>query len=567
MSGFFIYILLFLYIPYIKNDFYIMKRLKEFDDYLLDIILENKTNEEAVIILSNRLYDLLDNIDHFISIRLRQLNHNDVKSDKVTMIDYDETEIDKFTYIVPSKLREYINKEMSDENITDELSSYFDLKHLGEDFPNLWKIKSRTSIKIGKLINKLFPNEYDPVKEIEPFMDLVKIERKKIESVFERFKIVNGEDIQEYYDQKMYDNRAFGGSSLGNSCMRSKHCKDYIEFYALNVGVSLVILMSDDEEQKDKIMGRALLWDLAEIDGNEVKRKFLDRIYTVYKTDIHFYKEYAKKNGWLYKNEQSMNATEYINDPLDNTSKQRSLKTTSTVKITDEYPYMDTMKYFYYDDNYLANNDDDGDQCYFLESTSGEFEDMSGIYVEHYDRSYPIDDLTWCDLGDEYRLHDDAIYIEQYGESATQEYVDHNMVYSEYDDTYLDKYDAVYSDYHEDYISNDNAIEVYESGAADVDNIDELEDSETDPRSNNEINKSCFKYSWIDNSNETLYVYFDNDDKKYFVNAKSLKSDNTQYLHKVWDKGKFFEYKGTIYMNDDLVKKDEMLGQKRIWND
>jgi hypothetical protein len=544
-----------------------MKRLKDFDDYLLDIILENKVNDEAAIILSKRLYDLLDKISNDISIRLMGFNHKSVKSDKVTMIDYDEKELDKFTYIVPLKLREYINKEMSSENITDELSNKYDLINLTNDFPELWKIKSRTSIKIGKLINKLFPNEYDPEKEIELFVDSVKIERKKILSVFKRFKIVTEKDIQKYYNYENYDTRAFGGSSLGNSCMRYKQCENFIEFYAYNPGVSLVILMSDDETQDDRIMGRALLWDIAEIDGIEVKRKFLDRIYTIYKTDIHFYKEYAKRNGWLYKNEQSMSSTEDIVDPLDGTNKRRSFKTTSTAKMTDEFPYMDTMKYFYYDENFLANTDKYGSECYFLEDTNGEFEDMTGIYVEYYARSYPEDDLTWCELGGEYRLNNEAIYIEQYGESATQEYIDQNMVYSEYEENYIDNYDSVYSNYHEDYLSSENAIEVYKSGTAYVESVDELEDSETDARSDNEINDSCFEYSWTDDENTTHDVYFDNDDKKYFVKAESLITGDNQYLHKIWDKGKFFKYKGKIYINDDQAKKDKMLGQKRIWDE
>ena len=104
--------------------------------------------------------------------------------------------------------------------------------------------------------------------------------------------------------------------------------------------------MSDDEDEEDKIMGRAILWDIEYINGRKSEREFMDRIYYIYESDMMLFKEFAKKNGWLHKISQNMYSGDKIVDTVDNSSNYMELQTVSTFKKNDYYPYMDTMKSF-----------------------------------------------------------------------------------------------------------------------------------------------------------------------------------------------------------------------------
>lgn len=539
-----------------------MNKLTDFNSYILDKIFESVGKKETAIILSDRLYDLLLKIDHPISNELKKFNREyTYESDKVTLIDYDSENKSNFTYTIPVKLIDYIEKNYSHYN--DNLNISRELIRVGKLVPEVWT-KFRNSTGIGRVINKLFPDKYkpagDPGNDLQSFTNTVILERTKDEEVFERFKIVEGDDINKYYLEKNYDKRARNGSTLGGSCMRHESTNKYMNFYSENKGVKLVILMSDNEEQEDKIMGRALLWDIEWIDHEKVDRKFMDRIYYIYESDMMLFKEYAKKNGWLYKNNQNMYSDEKIYDTLTNKTDYLSLITTSTFKPKGYYPYMDTMKYYYYDNDFLSNDDREGENHYFLESTSGNYTDRSGMYVEYYDDYYDEDDLTYCELGGEYRLTHDAIYIERYDEYATQEYVDRNMEFNDITDEYIDKDDAEWSDYHGTYIHRDDAVEVYEEGAAEEETIEDAIEYSTDYVMDSYLHEFIGYYS-----NAIGFVYFSKEDEDMFIKGKSLKTGNNIYIHKIWNKDKIFKYQGIVYLLDDEIKKDELIGQKRLW--
>ena len=544
-----------------------MKKLINFEDYLFDKIFESASKKETSVIISDRLFKLLDdNISHPIAFDLLEINNidTDMIGNKVTLIDYDEKDPGKFTYTIPSKLRDYIEKELP--NYNNDLNTYRGFNYLSAEQPELWN-KFRNSTTIGKVINKLWPNKYkpngDPGKDIESFSNDIKMERRRSEEIFDRFKIVSGDDIIHYYNENQYDPRAFHGSNLGGSCMRYSHCSNYIDFYAKNSGVKLVILMSDNEEEEnnDKIVGRAVLWDIASIDGEKVNRKFMDRIYYIDDTIMRLFKEFAKRNKWMYKEKQNMFSETRTVDTIDDSVSNRSLETVSTFKETGEYPYMDSMKYYYHYDGDLTNVENDDGDAWTLESTNGEYEEHDGIYVEFYGENYPEEDLIFCELGTEYRLPDDAFLIDSLQEYATQEYIDDNLVWSDYENEYIDRETATFSDYYDDWIMDDNIVDVFKAGEAKHENIKDVEEDEIEPRMINDKDDNFFTY----NSNYLGTVYFDEKDLKYFDTVFSLKSDNNVYAHKNWDKDKIFKYDNKLYLNDDQEAKDKLIGQKRIW--
>ncbi|MFW6243442.1 MAG: hypothetical protein ACOC2W_04715, partial [bacterium] len=457
-----------------------MKILKKFENFFIDKILEGKF--ELSIGISKRLEYLLKKIDHDISRDLLALQDDTIKSDKITLIDYDEDDNTKFTYTIPNKIVDLISKRLNKSreesigHLTKIDSEKGNFIKLSRNTPLFWG-EFRVSASIPKVIEKVFPGKYDASKgenSRESFKNLVVAKRKKDADIFNNFKIVDGHDIVKYYDERSYDSNYGSGGSLLGSCMRYDYCGEYIEFYSNNKGVKLVVLMSDEHE--DMIIGRALLWDIVEIDGEEVDRKFMDRIYTIKQEDVHLFKDYAKENGWLHKKDQNMFKYTNFVDTISDEVKGLKLKTSSTFSKQYTYPYMDTMKYFYYKKGYLTNYEIDN-WYYYLEDTDGGYYDPieDKIYVEYYDRHfYEYDnDLIWCSFGEEYRLIDDAIFMEHYQEYTTKEYAENNLIYSEEMENYYKEEDVVWSDYHDSYIPKNESLEIYIENSSDEE-LDEI---------------------------------------------------------------------------------------------
>jgi hypothetical protein len=240
------------------------------------------------------------------------------------------------------------------------------------DDSGIWKT-SRNPIRIGRLVRPLLRSANITVtdKEVEEFTNQWKATYDFAADVLKQFDVVKGSTIAYWYDYGKYVD---GGGTLNNSCMAEVD-SDYFEIYTSNKQVSLVILyddngtLTDGKYKSDKIKGRAILWE-AEIDGQ--KEMFMDRIYTTFDSDTDLFKQYAQKNGWFYKDSQSMTPREYITN---GTSKSRP---EIIVKVDnadcDYYPYVDTMCFCYTSSNELRNTqDDDDDSMRVLRSTEGEW--------------------------------------------------------------------------------------------------------------------------------------------------------------------------------------------------
>ncbi len=240
------------------------------------------------------------------------------------------------------------------------------------DDSGIWKT-SRNPIRIGRLVRPLLRSANITVtdKEVEEFTNQWKATYDFAADVLKQFDIVKGSTIAYWYDYEKYVD---GGGTLNNSCMAEVD-SDYFEIYTSNKQVSLVILyddngtLTDGKYKSDKIKGRAILWE-AEIDGQ--KEMFMDRIYTTFDSDTDLFKQFAQKNGWFYKDSQSMTPREYITN---GTSKSRP---EIIVKVDNAdceyYPYVDTMCFCYTSSNELRNTQDDDDNSMrVLRSTEGEW--------------------------------------------------------------------------------------------------------------------------------------------------------------------------------------------------
>lgn len=417
-----------------------MKLLKNYDDYLLDMLVES-TKQGIPLVFSERFLSLVLNINHPISETLKASSGE--SDHKNTYIDLDDSGLDKVSFITSSKAAEIINKDFEEKGLSGLVSddTYISLKYNNRETYSKILTSNRSVTTIGKLINKLFPKKFEaggrPGEDIQSFVDKFKSLRDTKD-----LELLESDDIVEYYKEEHHLEEK---GTLGSSCMRYEECSEYIEFYAINSDVvSLLVMFDENEDGEKKVRARALVWKLS----RPSDRYFMDRVYTIYPHDTERFIEYARENNWLYKEHQTSSSHEYIYDPSTESSSYKTL-VVFDVNRSDSYPYMDTLKYF---SNGMLSNDvdyfDRSDEIYELEDTGGGYEELErGHWSDHYGEYIDTDSdyVIWCELGDDYRYEDDAYYIEFYNQWATDTYVDNHMIECDYydDSPYRERGDTV----------------------------------------------------------------------------------------------------------------------------
>lgn len=211
----------------------------------------------------------------------------------------------------------------------------------------------------------------------------------------DKIKIVKGDEIKFYYNEENYSKK-YG--QLAYSCMRYEECEDFFDIYESNDSISMAVMLDTTK----KILGRALLFKLNNGDT------FMDRIYTSDTSDTLVFIQWAKENRFLYKEKNNSNSSTYIMTPSNNY--QNGIKMDLVVKI-DKYnlkykkayrfPYLDTLKYLYWQTGFLTNvkNPDFGFFVYL--------EDGDGTSLcNHCDSHGTVEceeceTLEWCDNCDE----------------------------------------------------------------------------------------------------------------------------------------------------------------------
>ncbi len=287
----------------------------------------------------------------------------------LTLID---VEGDNFSYSSSKIIDKNYNNRMSNRNLLD-----VDKVPIGNVFFNneissiVSNKKDRNVIRIGKLINSLFPNKFTS-SEIERFVDII---RAKNSNNYE-FKVVSGDEIKEYYNSDNcaeYDyTQPYSKGTLGSSCMMDKsYSNDKIfDIYTKNPDVCKMLVMLN----KGELVARALLWKVHCVDrrsGDEFDGELLDRIYYQYHWMITSMMEYAESKGYLIK---------YHNDGYTAGSENRqvvkdgvvmSLKMSVPIKkiFYKSFPYIDTFLYFDVKNGLLTNYKTGGFQLNNIDGT------------------------------------------------------------------------------------------------------------------------------------------------------------------------------------------------------
>jgi len=211
----------------------------------------------------------------------------------------------------------------------------------------------RVKLKIGRLVFKCFKkeiiDEYVRPTDIEDFVNQFK-------SFFDlsnrRFEVVSGNDIKKFYLDRNYLLPDYG--TLWKSCMRYHNRQPFLELYCVNPEKVKMLVLLSVQDGVEKVRGRAILWEEVE-DMNDSKLKIMDRIYTIYDSDVLLFKNWAKENGYIskfFQNAKSQNLFDINGERV-----ILNLKVTLAQHKLLYYPYLDSFQFYDCYTGTFYNND------------------------------------------------------------------------------------------------------------------------------------------------------------------------------------------------------------------
>lgn len=335
---------------------------------------------ELELILSPSFKNILIEMDHQISDDLLLL-HIDSKTEfKKTFISLGSTP-DKVSFIQSNKVQDLVEPEivhgsykrnpdrfkegqegnwMGEFEYTEDIwknpwiqksNTVIDLHEVqfSDDKHPVWT-KNRSEVKIGRFISQMFPGKYPTnvrrgeekklPNDVESFVNMF---IASVEANAKTIVEVKGDDIKKFYHQDRY---AEINGTLGGSCMREDCKQAQFGIYTENTeNVSMLILHPQGD--REKIIGRAILWKISHINDEPVTDKyFMDRFYVVNDSDEYMFKDYAKKMGYYHKSVQTYGSSYDIVRPDGNNESMNIKVTLNPIDFNDKYPYMDTLQYY-----------------------------------------------------------------------------------------------------------------------------------------------------------------------------------------------------------------------------
>jgi len=167
--------------------------------------------------------------------------------------------------------------------------------------------------------------------------------------------------------------------------MRQYDRQIFLDLYTKNEDKVSMLVLTSEQEGVDRVRGRALLWESEDLDGNHVK--IMDRIYTIFDSDVYILKKWARENGYinkLYQDAKSHNLFETNGKEM-----VLNLKMVMPNHKLTYYPYLDTFPYYDGKGNFYNNHKMPYE--YLLVQSNGSLfppdppdEDYDDDYVEEY---------------------------------------------------------------------------------------------------------------------------------------------------------------------------------------
>jgi hypothetical protein len=479
--------------------------ISKYNSFSLDLLLEKAINE-SFLYYSPSVRKALNRIkSNDIASGLLDSEGTDVKPD-MTFIDLGKEGYFSFITMRNAKpliVAKYPNNDWSENIDTKRMpdpQAYSDDLHgfdmeAGGDVSGVFT-KSRNEVGLGRFVNKLFPAKYSS-KEVEEFVNSFKA---SLEKSGEHFELVEGEDIEFWYNSDNYKER---NGTLGNSCMAQK--KNIFGIYTQNQDVCKLLILRED----DKIIGRSLVWKLSSI--KHIRKDvegigyFMDRQYTIKESDVQKFKNYAKEQGWCYKsynNHHSLNTV-----TIGGEEKNVDMAIKVATKDYDRYPYMDTFKRYDVNNGILHNDDEQEERYegqYILEDTGGGYTEIEGgVWSEWYDRRIPNDESVYSEPLGDHLVADNAVEVVRGYSRRRGWYPDDydDIFFDEDHDEYFHVDDGVYSEIEDRMLWDETAVlvvvEIFDDG--DVHSTDGQYMYEND----RDIKKIDTDWLWFDKISDT----------------------------------------------------------------
>lgn len=381
----------------------------------------NKFINESVLILSNRLSNILKEVDHPISEHLLSIKDKEVGKINFNFLDLDN-KISYFTFTSDTQAQRKKEQGKTDDEI----------------------FLSGEKGSIGRLIGQILRDtgfKYSP-HDIDRFTILLKSEIKwqLVKKGKIKIKIVEGESISFWYSEKNYSKEATttNRGTLSSSCMRWERCKDFFSIYEMNPRQVKLIIHLDNE---GKLLTRALLW-------NTGGKHSLDRVYFTYEEDITLVRRWVE--------------TLHLKKPLHDLSLQDEIILDHSEKkdgTFDKYPFMDTFKFYYPKEKKLQiKNSGKEIGWLFLQSTDGSYHPIGMVYCENENGYFPEDQCV-------------------HSQTQNMDMLKQNAVYSEFYQDWLYKKDTIYSKILQSYLLEHLSISFYldlekkEMDSVDIDSV------------------------------------------------------------------------------------------------
>lgn len=344
---------------------------------------------ESIIYYSPKLRRILSDISSKISNDMLGIEGTNVTPD-MTYLDISK-EGGCLSYVQMRKAKEMIDDFYGGNSQFDVVSNIARADEIWDEDIETKEIgllsKSRNLIRIGRLINQLFPKKYSD-KEIEEFVNQLKAFSIK---ELEKLEIVSGNKIAYWYDRRQYKNDSYG--QLANSCMSGYGSFPKIfDIYTKNPEVCRMLILVEG----DKLLARALVWKVSGVYlhprvRGRIKRikarisnlfspppdkcefeYFMDRVYATNDHDVYKLKKYAEEQGWAMRTHNSFHNITSIT--YNGTYRFAKMSIGLNPIEYSNFPFVDTFKKYNPIKHTLCNSDNRSIGNYMLTATNGSYE-------------------------------------------------------------------------------------------------------------------------------------------------------------------------------------------------
>lgn len=452
-------------------------------------------------------------------------NGNRIKDD-ITFVDISPDKSDYITHLKNNNLKKIpnlvqLNPHFSTEtDISTDAVDYMWRQDQSGSGQGPWDSKSRLELRLSRLVNKIIEDDRFSTRDKENFVNEM---RAAIESSKSEFRIVEGEEIRQFYREEAHSVQT---GSLKSSCMRYDKCSEYLDIYVNNPQVCKMVILVNGE---GKIDGRALLWKLHS--SNPQIDRFMDRIYSIDPSRIEpMFNAWARQNGYSHKQENNFRNLRGV--VLPDGSVVRADMTVKCEGTYKKFPYIDTFRIYDPKTGILENSDDEKDPGnagkYLLASTDGTYKIIEkGVYSAWEDIIIPEAEAVWSEVVQSWIQRRNVAEVNIGENQGIYPRGHHEVRWDDYYDRWLHVDDAICSHNDNRCYYRPEAIVLIRAFAGRDGNTDTLENVFTNDRANWDVNYWENRSMFFDWSHLEDYTWFNIFYRRY---GKFLKEGSSGFV-------------------------------------